>query len=150
MPVSCGASKLVDSLELEAPKLLFYFYLFCRLVEKTRLLINANIEVPGDFWPASAFQNTQLTSDDGLGSGSLKPSKTLPPPPNTNRTPPHTPSRTGPEPHLGTTYDWACGGEIGSEIAIFSISWRTHRNFKRTGELSLHDFSQGYAKLLLT
>ena len=154
----------VHSLELNRKLRSFHFLFFRRLVEKTRLLIEANIEVPGFFWSASAFQNTQLTSDDGLGNGSLKPSKSLTPPPLTQtELPPH-PFQN----HLGTLYNWACGGEIDSETT--ACGGRTHRNFKRPGKfgemplhdfcrfttfaasrlLPLHDFSQGYAKPLLT
>ena len=78
----------LPGIKQEAPKLLLFIVL--QVSRKKRLLINANIEVPAGFWSASAFQNTQLTSDDGLGNGSLKPSKTLPPP-LTQTELPHTP-----------------------------------------------------------
>ena len=51
----------------------------------------------------------------------LKPSKTLPPPqhkPNSA----HTPSRTGPEPHLGTPYDWACGVRLTRKLQFLALA----------------------------
>ena len=51
--------RTLPGIKQEAPKLLFFYFL--QVSRKARLLINANIEVPGGVWSASAFQNTQLT-----------------------------------------------------------------------------------------
>ena len=93
-------------------------------------LDNPNIEVPGvSSLSTSAFQNTRLTSNNGLGTGSLKPPKNPP-------SPEHKPNSSPTKMRLTRKLDFLA--LAGGHAVILSVP-----------EM-VHDFSPAHAKLLQT